>query len=50
MNTETNKVEYITKEFIMDIAKAKGGLDGDVRPNSKFNYFNYFKKLLLLLG
>ena len=35
MNTETNNVEYITKEFIMDIAKAKGGLDGDGRPNSK---------------
>ena len=39
MNTETNNVEYITKEFIMDIAKAKGGLDGDGRPNSKSDYF-----------
>ena len=39
MNTKTNNVEYITKEFIMDIAKAKGGLDGDGRPNSKSDYF-----------
>ena len=26
MHTETNKVEYIKKEFMMDIAKAKGAL------------------------
>ena len=38
MNTETNNV---------DIAKSKGGLDGDGRPNSKSDYL---KKLLLQLG
>ena len=33
-------VEYITKEFIMNIAKEKGGLHSDGRPNKKSDYFS----------
>ena len=40
INKETKMVEYMTKEFIMNIAKEKGGLHSDGRPNEKSDYFS----------
>ena len=45
LNNKNDKIEYITREFIMNIASNKGGLNSDGSPNEASMFFS--EKVLL---